>query len=89
MNWTWVILKVGALSDSQKAALESAAQQYGTNQKIATLRRNADNTKVVAYVPNPLLSAIPVWAIVSMTADDAVIRAAMEEEEWQVTEGEE
>lgn len=89
MNWTWVILRVGVLTDGEKAGLEAAARQYGTNQRVDTLRRNADNTKVVAYVPNPLLPAIPQQAIVSTTADDAVIRAAMEEEEWQVTEAEE
>jgi hypothetical protein len=89
MNWTWAILKVGVLTDGEKAGLEVAAQSYGTNQRVATLRRNTDNSKVVAYVPNPLLPAIPARAIVSMTADDAVIRAAMEQEEWQVMESEE
>jgi len=82
-EWTWVIFHVGVLTQGEMGGLEALGWQYGTNQKVSTLRRNHDNTKAVAIVPVDVLPSIRQEAIVEVVGSTEAVRAIMESDEWQ------
>ncbi len=87
-DWTWVVFRVGVLTQQEMGGLEALGRQYGTNQAVPTLRRNRDNTKAVALVPLLVLPAIRREAIVETTESTEAVRAILESDEWQWEEEE-